>query len=174
MNAVLLNTKKRRLSSAHHSKLWNVSCWPNAGVDRQVVTAALPRSKAFPARWLGPYYYLTQAVLPHQREITVGPLCPPSVLVSLLVQLCRYLFLHQPQLITQVVVDFHELLDLCFRGRESVFHLHEILYSNRFVWLVRVQALLGREWRIKKTSNIRGGRHSWPMMGLRVTIQTAV
>lgn len=59
---------------------------------------------------------------------------PPSgwhpVLVILWVELGGYLFLHEPQLITQVVVGFHELLDLGFGGRECIFHLHVFLHSN--------------------------------------------
>lgn len=88
-----------------------------------------------------------QAGPPHQsRERShCWPLWPPLgpalVLVTLLVQRGRYLFLHQPQLITQVAVGFHKVLDLGFRGREGVLHLHVFLHSNGAVWEVRVKAL---------------------------------
>lgn len=63
------------------------------------------------------------------------PLRPPTsvqtpVLVILLGDHDGYLFLHQPQLVTQVVVSFHEVLDLCFGGRERVFHLQVLLHSD--------------------------------------------
>lgn len=65
----------------------------------------------------------------------------PSMLVILRVERGGYLFLHEPQLITQTVVCFHELLDFCFRGREGGFHLQVFLHSDGSVWEVRVQAL---------------------------------
>lgn len=55
---------------------------------------------------------------------------PPRVLVTLLLQRGGYLFLHQPQLVAQVAVGFHEVLDLRFRGRERVLHLHVFLHSD--------------------------------------------
>lgn len=83
-----------------------------------------------------------------ERDHTADHCGPPSVrppvLVILLVQRGRYLFLHQPQLITQVAVGFHKVLDLGFRGRECVFHLHVFLHSNGAIWEVRVQALRRR------------------------------
>lgn len=84
---------------------------------------------------------------PFRAGVPPLPLRPP-MLVILLVARVGYLFLHQPQLIVEVVVDFHELLDLSFRGRESVFHLHVFLHRNGTIRQVRVKALL--EWRGKK------------------------
>lgn len=66
------------------------------------------------------------------------PSVRPRVLVILLVERGGYLFLHQPQLITQVVVGFHEVLDLGFRGRKCIFHLHVFLHSNGAIREVRV------------------------------------
>lgn len=102
-----------------------------------------------------------QAGPPHQsRERTHcwplwPPLSPALVLVTLLVLGGRYLFLHQPQLITQVAVGFHKVLDLGFWGREGVLHLHVFLHSNGAVWEVRVKALLKR---VVKRWNARTGR----------------
>lgn len=73
------------------------------------------------------------------------PSVRPPVLVILLVERGGYLFLHQPQLIAQVVVGFHEVLDLGLRGRERVFHLHVFMHSDGAVGEVRVQALWERE-----------------------------
>lgn len=72
------------------------------------------------------------------------PRSGPPVLVTLLLQRGGYLFLHQPQLVAQVAVGFHEVLDLSFRGRERVLHLHVFLHSDGAVGEVRVQALLER------------------------------
>lgn len=80
----------------------------------------------------------------------------PPVLVILLLRGGGYLFLHQPQLVAQVAVGFHEMLDLGLRGRERVFHLHVFLHSNGAIWEVRVQALLERGVKRVKESRERG------------------
>lgn len=58
-----------------------------------------------------------------------------------LVQHGRYLFLHEPQLIAQVVVGFHEVQDLGFGGGERVFQIHVFLHGDGTVGEVRVQTL---------------------------------
>lgn len=58
------------------------------------------------------------------------PSVRPPVLVILLVERGGYLFLHQPQLVAQVVVGFHKVLDLGFGGGERVFHLHVFMHSD--------------------------------------------
>lgn len=72
------------------------------------------------------------------------PSVRPPVLVILLVEHGGYLFLHQPQLIAQVVVGFQKVLDLGFRSRERRLHLHVLMDSNRPVGELRVLALLDR------------------------------
>lgn len=70
----------------------------------------------------------------HAADHCGPPSVRPPVLVILLVQHGGYLFLHQPQLVAQVVVGFHEVLDLGFRGGQRIFHLHVFLHSNGAVW----------------------------------------
>lgn len=100
-----------------------------------------------------------------QSEPVVEALPPPSpnpVLVvllvvtggcwRLLVQVSGYLFLHEPQLITQVCVDFHQLLDLGLGDRQRVLHFLELLHGDWSVGEVRVQALLHRGNLFKKVT----------------------
>lgn len=58
----------------------------------------------------------------------------------------RYLFLHQPQLVAQVVVGFQQVLDLGFGHGQFVLHLDVLLHCDGAVGEVRVQALRRRRW----------------------------
>lgn len=68
------------------------------------------------------------------------------MLVILLWRGGGYLFLHQPQLVAQVVVGFQQVLDLCLGHRQFVLHLDVLLHGDGAVGEVRVQALRGRRW----------------------------
>ena len=59
-------------------------------------------------------------------------------------QFSWYLFLHEPQLVAQVCVDSHQLLDLGLGETQRVLHLLELLHADGSVGEVRVQALLHR------------------------------
>ena len=52
-----------------------------------------------------------------------------------------YLFLHVAQLVAQVAVDLHQLLDLGLGGGQRALHILELLYGHRAVRQVRVQTL---------------------------------
>lgn len=99
------------------------------------------------------------------------PLSRPTVLVSLLLQRGGYLFLHQPQLVAQVAVGFHEMLDFGLRGRERVLHLQVLLHCDGAVGEVWVQALLGKavvmdNWSRQQTSGSRGSRERTVRVGV--------
>lgn len=81
--------------------------------------SSLILQQSIPIQIARPLIYNPQAGPRHQRAIALlTTVAPPQsgtpVLVILLVQRGGYLFLHQPQLIAQVVVGFHEVLDLGF------------------------------------------------------------
>ena len=67
-------------------------------------------------------------------------------------QFSGYLFLHEPQLIAQVCVDFHQLLDLGLGKTQRVLHFLELLHADWPVGEVRVQALLHRGDLFKKVT----------------------
>lgn len=71
---------------------------------------------------------------------------PTLVLVISLWRRGRYLFLHQPQLVAQVVVGFQQVLDLGFGHGQFVLHLDVLLHGDGAVGEVRVQALRRRRW----------------------------
>lgn len=77
------------------------------------------------------------------------------MLVILLWRGGRYLFLHQPQLVAQVVVGFQQVLDLGFGHGQFVLHLDVLLHGDGAVGEVRVQALRGRR-RVGQWVEVRG------------------
>lgn len=50
---------------------------------------------------------------------------------------CQYLFLKSPQLLAQVVVDFHELLDFGLRRSQGFLHLQIFLQRDRSIRKIR-------------------------------------
>lgn len=107
-----------------------------------ILPLGIPIQIAWPS--LHPTGWASTPESDHTADHCGPPSVRPPVLVILLVQRGGYLFLHQPQLITQVAVGFHKVLDLGFRGRECIFHLHVFVHSNGAIGEVRVQALWKR------------------------------
>lgn len=101
---------------------------PAGGRSSLISTLGIPIQIAWPS--LHPTDRASTPESDHTADHCGPPSVRPPVLVILLVQRGGYLFLHQPQFITQVAVGFQKVLDLGFRGRECSFHLHVFLHSN--------------------------------------------
>lgn len=150
---------EQRSAASFQISTFHLSLKTEQRVEQQGVTAALSCHRAFHS------LHAPRAGPAHQRErdrerngerARLGAdRRPPSrskphqVLVIALAQRGWYLFLHEPQLIAQVVVGFHEVLDLGLGGGERVFQIHVFLHGDGTVGEVRVQTLERRkkEWR---------------------------